>query len=146
MLVAGRGSSRHTSTLHVVGAAIVEAGKVLVAQRGPAMSLPLKWEFPGGKVLEGEEPRVALVREIREELALEIEVLELLGRGEAHADGGGRHILLDVYAATLRGGSPCAVEHAAVGWFTADELRTLDWAAADIPVVPAVERWLRELR
>jgi 8-oxo-dGTP diphosphatase len=137
---------RHATTLHVVGAAIVDAGKVLVAQRGSAMSLPLKWELPGGKVLDGEEPRAALVREIREELALEIEVLELLGRGEADTEDGGRRIVLDVYAAILRGGSLHVVEHAAVGWFAADELSALDWAAADIPVLPAVMRWLREPR
>jgi 8-oxo-dGTP diphosphatase len=52
--------------MRVVGAAIVEAGLCLVAQRGPAMAEPGKWEFPGGKVEAGENPRAALAREVAE--------------------------------------------------------------------------------
>ena len=54
--------------IYVVGAVIIENGKILCAQRGPSKSLPLKWEFPGGKIEEGESPQEALRREIKEEM------------------------------------------------------------------------------
>ena len=62
--------------IHVVGAAIIEDGKILCAQRGPSMSLPLKWEFPGGKIEPGESPEEALAREIKEEINCSIEIGE----------------------------------------------------------------------
>lgn len=114
----------------VVGAAIVRDGTCLVAKRGPNMRAPHKWEFPGGKVEAGESPEQALAREIAEELGVEIEVGERLGRGTAG------EVVLDVYWATLRRGEPHAKEHAELSWIGADEARILDWADADIPVIP----------
>ena len=124
--------------VHVVGAAIVRDGRCLAAQRGPTMRLAGKWEFPGGKVEDGEDPRAALVREVREELGLEIEVGELLGtgrdeRGDAASDVAVR---LDVYLATVSGGELRLLEHAAVRWLTHTELETVDWAPADRPLLP----------
>jgi 8-oxo-dGTP diphosphatase len=119
--------------LHVVGAAIVEGGRVFLARRGPAMSMPGKWEFPGGKVEDGEAPEAALVREVAEELGIEIEVGRFLGRGEAeHA---GRRIVLDVWLARRLAGEPASREHDAVGWFGAGELAGLDWPEADLPLL-----------
>ena len=112
--------------VHVVGAAILRQGTCLVARRGAAMSTPLKWELPGGKVEPGESPRQALAREIREELALSIEVGELLGRGESLTEG--RRIVLDVYVATLTRGEVRLVEHHSWGWFSAAEIDDLDCA------------------
>ena len=71
------------TAVQVVGAAILDGARCLVARRCETMTLPLKWEFPCGKVVDGEDPAVALEREIAEELALEVEVLEYLGRGRA---------------------------------------------------------------
>lgn len=126
--------------LRVVGAAILRHGTVLAAQRHVHMAEPLKWEFPGGKIEPGEDPRQALVREIREELALEIEVRSWLGRG-THA-GDGRTIELDVYTAAIVAGEIRLAEHRQVGWFRAADLDGLDWAAADLPVLPALRRVL----
>ena len=124
--------------VHVVGAAIVRDGRCLVAQRGPAMRLPGKWEFPGGKVEDSEDPRAALAREVREELGLEIAVGELLGTGrdDDGSAGGDVAVRLDVYLTTLLGGELRLLEHADVRWLTAAELDGVDWAAADRPLLP----------
>lgn len=124
------------SSIHVVGAAIVERDRCLVARRSSSMSLPLKWEFPGGKVEPDEEPSEALVREIREELGVEIRVGERIGTGTAEA--GTKRVVLDVYAAELLSGDIVLAEHSDFGWFGVDELRELDWAEADVPVLPAL--------
>lgn len=129
-----------SSRVHVVGAAIARERKCLVAQRGPAMSLPGKWEFPGGKVEPGEAPEVALKREIAEELGLEIVVAQRLGTGTARA--GGRLITLDVYGASVASGVLTLREHARAAWAGADELMRFDWADADIPCVAPVQEWL----
>ena len=79
------------------------------------MTLPGRWEFPGGKVERGERPARALAREIREELELEIEVGDWLGRGELRADG--RAVVLDVYVRARRPGegAPPGARRGAVG-------------------------------
>jgi len=125
----------------VVGAAIVSGGKCLATRRSASMSMPLKWEFPGGKVEAGESPIAALRREIREELRVEIAVHEHLGTG--HGQVGGRALRLDVYAATIVAGVPLPAEHADHGWFGPEELLRLDWPEADRPVVPAVVALMR---
>lgn len=129
-----------TASVFVVGAAIVDRGRCLVAQRGEAMSSPLAWEFPGGKVEEDEDPGTALVRELREELGVEIAVGERLGRGSARV--GERRIVLDVYLATLVRGTPRPTEHATVRWISADDVAELDWCLPDVPVLPALRRIL----
>lgn len=122
--------------IHVVGAAIVEGDRCLVAQRSAAMALPGKWEFPGGKVHAGEGPRAALAREISEELGLRVEVGARLGVG--FDEQGTRRVRLEVFLCKVRGGSLQLAEHAAVRWLAADELETVDWAPADRPVLPAL--------
>jgi len=130
--------------VHVVGAAIVRNpgrdGRCLAAQRGAHMRLPGKWEFPGGKVEVGEDPRVALVREVREELGLDIVVGELLGTGRDVGDD--LVVRLDVYLATIASGELQLLEHAAVRWLAAAELDSLDWADADRPLLAALRERL----
>ncbi len=134
-------SPARAPVVKVVGAAILRDGACLVTQRGPQAAEPLKWEFPGGKVEPDESPRAALVREIREELGLEIEVGPWLGRGE-HADAR-RRVELDVYTARIVGGEVRLSEHRRCGWFrSGEQIDGLDWAPADRPVLPALKRLL----
>jgi 8-oxo-dGTP diphosphatase len=133
--------------VQVVGAAIVDGKRVLVAQRsgGPYDG---RWEFPGGKVEPGESDLSALVREIGEELGTQIVPQAFLG--EVVLDGvvgGGPSgaSTLRVWWARLSGGAPVAYEHAALRWVRADELDGLGWIDADRPLVPAVRALLTRL-
>jgi len=126
--------------IHVVGAAILRDGRCLAAQRGPAMRLPGKWEFPGGKVEPGEDPLTALAREVHEELGLAIAVGEPLGTGRDPA--GDVAVRLDVYLAVVTGGELRLLEHADARWVQAAELDALDWADADRPLLAALRERL----
>ena len=137
-------AGRAAREVRVVGAAIVDGGRVLLTRRSPRMTLAGKWEFPGGKVEPGERPQAALAREIAEELGLEVEVGECIGSGNALE--GGERIVLEVYAARVRGGELRLVEHEEHGWFGAEEIAALDWPAADLPILPALARRLSRRR
>jgi 8-oxo-dGTP diphosphatase len=130
--------------LKVVGAAIIERDRCLVTQRSSSMREPLCWEFPGGKLETGESPEEALVREIAEELGLVIKVGAHLGQGLG--ENSGQIVQLDVYLAQHDGGELHLVEHADAAWIRADQIYALDWAAADLPILPALESTLRDTR
>lgn len=121
--------------LEVVGAVVVKDGRVLCAQRGPQMSLPGRWEFPGGKVELDESPREALVREMHEEFRCTIEVGEQVETTRHEYDFA--IVTLTTYRATLLDGEPELTEHAAMRWLDIRDLDSVPWAPAD---VPAVER------
>ncbi|WJQ07495.1 (deoxy)nucleoside triphosphate pyrophosphohydrolase [Geobacillus stearothermophilus] len=124
-------------TIYVVGAAIRnERGDILCALRAPDMSLPNVWEFPGGKVEEGERSEDALVREIREELGCTISVGELLA--DVFHEYEHAIVHLRTYEARLVDGEPRAREHAELRWVPLQALRSLEWAPADIPTVEAL--------
>ncbi|PEP14045.1 (deoxy)nucleoside triphosphate pyrophosphohydrolase [Bacillus wiedmannii] len=121
-------------TVSVVGAVIFnEKNEILCALRSPPMSLPNYWEFPGGKVDEGETPQEALVREIKEELGCLITVGEKIEEIEHEYENIIVH--LDTYKAHVKSGIPKALEHADLKWVQAKKLLELKWAPADIPTV-----------
>ena len=116
----------------VACAIIIKDNKILVCQRSSTMAMPLKWEFPGGKVEPGENAAAAIVREIREELHLDIDVLEPWEPVE-HAYPTFR-IRLVPFVTRVAGGCLRLEEHADARWVSAGELHRYDWAPADVPV------------
>lgn len=119
----------------LVTCAIIEQdGKVLCAQRSEAMSLPLKWEFPGGKAEKGETLNEGLLREIKEELGIDLELLEQLPEN-THEYSSEKIIRLVPFRGRILNGDIELSEHSQVVWLTCDELEDLDWADADIPIV-----------
>jgi 8-oxo-dGTP diphosphatase len=132
--VRGRAEQLATAPV-VVGAAIVANGHVLTAQRDRPPSTAGRWEFPGGKVEPGEDERAALVRECREELAVDVRVGDRLGPDLVLANGW----VLRLYLATLAPGArPVADEHRELRWVPVDRLGGVDWLPADRIVVPGL--------
>jgi 8-oxo-dGTP diphosphatase len=107
--------------------------KTLVVQRSGKMNLPLKWEFPGGKIENGETEEECIIREIKEELNLDIEVIKRLN--SSLYDYSGIKIYLIPFIANQIGGQIILNEHKDYKYLTKDKLLNLDWADADIPIL-----------
>lgn len=122
--------------VHVVAAAIFLSDRCLIGRRPKGGSAGELWEFPGGKVEQGETPEGALVREIREELGVEIEVRELMGRSEQADEH--RRLVLDLYVATWSSGEFQAREHLELRWVRDDLPAVVEFAPADRPLLPLV--------
>ena len=127
----------HPPVSVVVAAAILDGTppRLLAAQRAYPAALAGRWELPGGKVGAGEDEIEALVRECREELDVEVVVLDRVGADTPTVGGTGT---LRVWWARLRDGEPQPLEHAALRWLGRDELDAVAWLDADEPVVAAI--------
>ena len=115
-------------TIRVVAAVIKENGKIFATQRGYGRFKD-GWEFPGGKIEEGETAQAALVREIKEELDTEIEVGELLDTVEY--DYPKFHLSMDCFICTIKSGDLVLKEHEAAKWLTKEILDSVEWLPAD---------------
>jgi 8-oxo-dGTP diphosphatase len=122
----------------VVGAAILAQGRLLAARRVHPAPMAGGWEFPGGKVDRGETPEQACVREVREELGCEIEVVGRLP-GEQPLNPG---FVLRVLEARLVSGEPLPHEHDALRWLAAEELASVRWLEADRPFLDGLRERL----
>ncbi len=121
--------------IDVVCALIEQEGKVLACQRSATMAHPMKWEFPGGKIKTDESAKQALLREIKEELRVEIIIDKALSPvAFAYPD---KHIRLWPFTAKLVEGTIRLQEHQQYQWIAIEQLDQFDWLAADIPVYKA---------
>lgn len=122
-------------TVRVVAALIREGGRVFATQRGYG-DYKDWWEFPGGKIEPGETAEAALRREIREELAAEIEVEEYITTVEY--DYPKFHLSMDCFWCRVREGELKLLEHEAARWLPLDDLLQVKWLPADLKVIEAL--------
>jgi len=123
----------------VVAAAIIRNGRVLAARRALPPAIAGLWEFPGGKVEAGESEAEALVREIREELGVEIAVGNRLAQSRIDGD-----TLLRVFEAELlTGDEEARFDHDEIRWFRPEDLVSVAWIESDLQLVPAVANAVR---
>ncbi|NNM53347.1 MAG: (deoxy)nucleoside triphosphate pyrophosphohydrolase [Spirochaetales bacterium] len=127
--------------IEVVAAVLIQDGKVFAAQRNAKGEVGLKWEFPGGKTEAGESHHEALARELHEELGIQVQVGDFLmtinHQYQAFA------LTMHCYFTTVLSGTLTLHEHIASRWLGRDDLETVDWAPADVPVLERIRDLLK---
>jgi 8-oxo-dGTP diphosphatase len=108
----------------------------MCAQRGDDGNLPGLWEFPGGKIEQGESKQAALMREITEELGCTVEVGREVTTTTHEYEFG--EVTLTTFYCRLVAGTPKLTEHTSIKWLPPDELETIPWAPADIPALALI--------
>ena len=128
----------------VVAVALVAGDKrILLQQRAPDRAMAGLWEFPGGKVEEGETPEAALVREIEEELGVTLDRDALVPACFASAAVGARHMVLLLYLCRAWQGEPRPLDASALDWLHPAEMDPAVMPPADRPLVAALEALIR---
>lgn len=129
-------------TVLVAAAVLIEDGRVLLTQRKRGAHLEGLWEFPGGKIEDGEDPRAALARELREEVGIDADVGDIVDV-TFHAYES-KSVLLLFYAARRRPGTPKprVIDVAALEWADAEALDPLRFPPADVSVLGKVRALL----
>ena len=123
--------------IKVAAAIIIDDGKIFATQRGYGQFKD-GWEFPGGKIEQGETPQQALVREIREELDTEIEVGELFDTVEY--DYPDFHLTMHCFLCTVKSGGLMLKEHEDSKWLTGGTLDSVEWLPADVGVIEKLKK------
>jgi len=124
--------------IEVSCAVIMDGDLVLVTQRSELMPHPLKWEFPGGKLKPGETPEGSIVREIREELGVELTVIQLLPSVKHYYIDSA--IKLIPFVCRIRKGKIALKEHRTYRWVHRSELEEIDWLEADVEVLALLKK------
>ena len=124
----------------VVAAALIDGdGRVLLQQRAPDRAMAGLWEFPGGKVEEGETPDAALIRELVEELGIQVEEASLVPACFASAPNGDRHMILLLYLCRAWRGQPRPLDASALKWVRTAEMSDLPMPPADKPLIALLD-------
>lgn len=126
-------STATKAEIEVTCALIMDGEQVLVTQRSEQMPHPWKWEFPGGKLKSGETPERCIVREIKEELGIEISPWELLP--SVKHSYGREMIKLIPFICRWEDGEIQLSEHSSYRWVSINDLDSLDWLEADLEVI-----------
>jgi mutator protein MutT len=126
----------HRPAITVIAAVLEKNELIFAARRKPGKHLAGYWEFPGGKLEEGETPEHCLARELHEELGISVKVGDYLG--ENTHDYGSKVIHLIAYRAALLGGEFELRDHDRMEWLPAHELPQLKWAPADLPFIALI--------
>ncbi|MCU0815837.1 MAG: (deoxy)nucleoside triphosphate pyrophosphohydrolase [Cypionkella sp.] len=130
-------------TVLVSAVALVDLdGRVLLAQRPEGKSLAGMWEFPGGKVEQGETPEAALIRELHEELGIETWASCLAPLTFASHTYESFHLLMPLFICRRWGGTVQGREGQALAWVRPEKLRDYPMPPADLPLIPILRDWL----
>ena len=124
--------------IKVVAAIFTDGEKVLAMRRAPHKPLPEKWEFPGGKIEPGESPEQALIREIKEELNVEIASLELFDHSTTILPSS--EVELSCFKVEADKSPEQSTDHDQLIWLEKEKLHTLDWSDADLPAVEKLQK------
>ena len=125
--------------IEVVAAIVINYGKILCVQRNENKYsyISKKYEFPGGKIEEGESLETALLREIKEELSMDIDIQKkFLTVKHTYPDF---HLTMHSYICTSTNNDVSLLEHIDYQWLDKSQLKHLDWAAADIPIIECLQ-------
>lgn len=126
--------------IHVVAAALIDRKKnILVAERPIGKSMAGLWEFPGGKIEEGEAPEYALMRELREELGIETRPCGMWPIGYVSHNYPDFHLLMPLFAIRVWRGDPTPREGQRLKWVSVQDLYSLEMPAADKPLIAQLE-------
>ena len=130
-------------TVLVSAVAMIDVdGRILLGQRPEGKSMAGLWEFPGGKVEEGETPEAALIRELQEELGIDTWASCLAPLTFASHTYENFHLLMPLFACRKWEGIPQSRENQALKWVKARDLSNYPMPAADIPLIPILRDWL----
>jgi len=123
--------------IKVTAAIIIENEKVFIAKRKPPGRMPGMWEFPGGKIEDGETPEYCLMRELREELEIDVVIDDHIGTNLHRYDF--YTVELMAYRANIVAGEIKLNDHADMAWVSADEIESFEFAPADLPFVEMIK-------
>lgn len=125
----------------VTAAIIVKEGRILLARRPKYSHLAGLWEFPGGKVEQGESPRRCLQRELAEELGIRVSMYSMMRFDESFYEYGSKRVFLMGLTVGNFFGKPKPLEHSEIAWIQMDELSLIQLAPADVPLARRLIRY-----